>query len=120
MFRLADVFLMYAEASFRNGDAGTALNYVNTLRERAYGGSTHNLGSISLTDILDERARELHWECTRRTDLIRFGLFTGGDYIWPFKGGTAAGGSVSNHLNLYPLPTADLNLNPNLVQNPGY
>lgn len=120
MFRLADVFLMYAEASLRSGDAGTALNYVNSLRERAYGGSTHNLGSITLADILDERARELHWECTRRTDLIRFGLFTGGDYIWPFKGGSAAGGSVSNHLNLYPIPTADLNLNPNLIQNPGY
>lgn len=121
MFRLADVYLMYAEAAMRGaGDQGTALNYVNLLRERAYGNSTFNFASLTLNDILDERARELHWECTRRTDLIRFNLFTGGDYLWPFKGGAIAGTSVSDHLNLYPIPTSDLALNLNLEQNPGY
>jgi hypothetical protein len=121
MFRLAEVYLMYAEAALRGGgDVSLGLSYVNDLRERAYGNSSYNLGSISLNDILDERARELHWECTRRTDLIRFDLFTSGSYLWPFKGGVAAGTGVSDHLKLYALPTADLNLNPNLIQNPGY
>ncbi len=120
MFRLADVYLMLAEAAYRTGDQGTALQYVNFIRERAYGNSNNNFSTMTLNTILDERSRELSWECTRRTDLIRFGLFTSGDYVWAFKGGDAAGAAVSSHLNLYPIPTADLVLNTNLIQNPGY
>lgn len=121
MFRLADAYLMYAEAALRGGgNVGTGLGYVNALRERAYGNTSHNFSSITLQDILDERARELSWECTRRTDLVRYGLFTGGSYLWSFKGGNAAGGSIPDYRNLYPLPTSDLVLNPNLIQNPGY
>ena len=120
MFRLADVYLMLAESAYRNGDQGTALNYVNMLRERAYGNSNNNMSSINLDDILDERSRELAWEGSRRTDLIRFGKFTSGDYVWPFKGGDVSGIGTSSHLELYPIPTSDLILNPNLTQNPGY
>lgn len=120
MFRLADVFLMYAEAKFRTGDESTALLYMNKIRERAYGDQAHNYSSLTLQDFLDERARELNWECTRRTDLIRFDLFTSGTYVWPFKGGDAAGSAVSDKYKLYPIPTSDIVLNPNLQQNPGY
>ena len=120
MFRLADVYLMLAESAYRNGDQGTALNYINILRERAYGNSNNNMSSINLDDILDERSRELAWEGSRRTDLIRFGKFTSGDYVWPFKGGDVSGVGTSSHLELYPIPTSDLILNPNLTQNPGY
>ena len=120
MFRLADVYLMLAESAYRNGDQGTALNYINILRERAYGNSNNNMSSINLDDILDERSRELAWEGSRRTDLIRFGKFTSGDYVWPFKGGDVSGIGTSSHLELYPIPTSDLILNPNLTQNPGY
>ena len=120
MFRLADVYLMLAESAYRNGDQGTAVNYINMLRERAYGNSNNNMSSINLDDILDERSRELAWEGSRRTDLIRFGKFTSGDYVWPFKGGDVSGVGTSSHLELYPIPTSDLILNPNLTQNPGY
>ncbi len=120
MFRLADVFLMYAEAKFRSGDEATALIYMNKIRERAYGNASHNYSSLVLQDFLDERARELNWECTRRTDLIRFDLFTSGDYVWPFKGNDVVGMGVSSKYNLYPIPTSDIVLNPNLQQNPGY
>jgi hypothetical protein len=120
MFRLADVFLMYAEAKFRTGDEATALTYMNKIRERAYGDASHNYSSLVLNDFIDERARELNWECTRRTDLIRFGLFTSSTYVWPFKGGDAAGLGVDDKYNLYPIPTSDIVLNPNLQQNPGY
>jgi hypothetical protein len=120
MFRLGDVFLMYAEAKFRSGDEATALTYMNKIRERAYGNASHNYSSLVLNDFIDERARELNWECTRRTDLIRFGLFTSGTYVWPFKGGDVAGIGVNDKYNLYPIPTSDIVLNPNLQQNPGY
>jgi hypothetical protein len=121
MFRLADVYLMYAEAALRGGGStGQGTSYVNMLRERAYGNAAHNFTALTLDDILDERARELHWECTRRSDLIRFDKFTGGSYLWPFKGGDVNGVSTSSHLNLFPIPTSDIVLNPNLIQNPGY
>jgi len=51
---------------------------------------------------------------------VRFGLFTGGSYIWAWKGGTEAGGATDAHLNLYPIPASELVANPNLHQNPGY
>lgn len=121
MFRLADVYLMYAECAAR-GAANTAqgLAYLNMVRERAYGNSSFNFTSLNLNDIIDERARELHWECVRRTDLIRFNLFVEGEYLWTFKGNSLNGAADSPHKKLYPLPTNDLILNPNLVQNPGY
>jgi hypothetical protein len=121
MFRLADVYLMYAECAARGAaDAGLGLQYLNRVRERAYGNTTYNFASLNLNDIIDERARELHWECVRRTDLIRFNLFTEGDYLWSFKGNSTEGQADAPYKTLYPLPTSDLVLNPNLIQNPGY
>ena len=120
MFRLADVYLMLAESAFRTGDQSTALQYVNLIRTRAYNTSAFNVSSLVLDDILDERARELSWEATRRTDLIRFGKFTSGDYLWSFKGGEVDGVALEAFRDLYPIPNADLILNPNLTQNPGY
>jgi starch-binding outer membrane protein, SusD/RagB family len=124
MFRLGDAYLMYAEAYLRGGggDAAQALAYVNALRQRAYGNTSGDItaGELNLQFILDERGRELLWEAHRRTDLIRYGLFTGGGYIWSWKGGVEAGTATDAKLNLYPLPASELTTNPNLVQNPGY
>ena len=125
MFRFADVYLMYAEAVLRGGTGGTpgtALGYVNELRERAYGDNSGNItsGQLTLDFILDERARELYWEGHRRTDLIRFDKFTGSNYIWPWKGNIKDGTSTDDKYKLFPIPSADLSANPNLVQNPGY
>jgi hypothetical protein len=124
MFRLADAYLIYAEAALRGGGGSTAqaLTYVNAIRQRAYGNANGNITSAQLTldFILDERSRELLWEGHRRTDLVRFGRFTGGTYLWAWKGGSAAGVSTGAHLNLYPLPANEIIANPNLTQNPGY
>lgn len=125
MFRLGDVYLMYAEAVLRGGsggDAGTALNYVNQLRTRAYGDTGGNItqADLNLDFILDERARELYWEATRRTDLIRFGKFSGGDYIWTWKGAVKEGKATDAKFNIYPIPAADVIANTNLTQNTGY
>lgn len=121
MFRLADAYLMYAEAVLRGGAGGSssqALTYVNDLRERAYGDDTGNIEADDLTldFILDERARELYWECHRRTDLIRFGKLTGGDYIWSWKGNVKEGTATPAYRNLFPIPTTDLAANPTLDQ----
>ncbi|WP_345425523.1 RagB/SusD family nutrient uptake outer membrane protein, partial [Actinomycetospora chlora] len=76
--------------------------------------------TINLQNILDERGRELNFEGMRRQDLIRFGKFTGGSYLWPWKGGVKEGTSIPDTYKLFPIPTTALQANPNLTQNPGY
>ena len=119
LLRLGDVYLMYAEAFARGGggDAAKALGFVNALRARA---NAPVVSVLTPNFILDERARELGWEMTRRTDLIRFNKFTTSEYLWPWKGGVKDGVAVSNFRNLYPIPAKDIIANPNLIQNPGY
>ena len=124
MFRLGDAYLIYAEAHLRGGggDRAQALAYVNALRQRAYGNTSGDITDAELTlpFILDERGRELLWEAHRRTDLVRYGLFTGGAYVWAWKGGAPAGTATETFRDLYPLPASELTTNPNLTQNPGY
>lgn len=121
VFRLADAHLMFAECALRTGSfESEGLNYVNLVRTRAFGNTQGNVGSMDLNFILDERARELHWEAHRRTDLIRFGRFTGGTYLWPWKGGTAAGSPTPGYRRIFPIPSNALAANPTLTQNPGY
>jgi hypothetical protein len=121
IFRLADAYLMYAECFVRGagGNATTALGYVNALRTRAKGAAV-NSGDLTLDFILDERARELHWEGHRRTDLVRFGKFSGGSYLWPWKGGVAGGSPTQSYRDLFPIPANALSSNNKLQQNPGY
>ena len=125
LIRLAEVYLTYAEAVLRGGaggDRATALGYINQLRTRAYGGTAGNKADsdFTLDFILDERARELYWEGLRRTDLVRYGKFTGGSYLWSFKGGAASGVAVPDYRNLYPIPQDARTANENLTQNTGY
>lgn len=125
MFRLADVYLMAAEAILRGaggGDKVKAAQYFNAVRTRAFTGTSGNYDpdEITLPLILDERARELYWECHRRNDLIRFGQFTDGSYTWAWKGGVKEGAPVPSFRNIYPIPTQDIGANPGLKPNPGY
>ncbi len=122
IFRLSDAYLMYAEATLRgasNGNIATAVSYINKIRKRA------NAAGISTSDltldfILAERARELFWECHRRTDLIRFDKFTGSSKIWQWKGGIQSGTSTPSYRNIMPIPGTTIQANPTLKQNPGY
>lgn len=125
IFRLSEIYLIYAEAVLRGGtggDATTALGYINAIRTRAYGNTSGNItaGQLNTDFVLDERARELYWEGHRRTDLIRYGLLTTGTYTWPWKGGVASGTSVDSKYNVYPIPASNRTANPNLTQNTGY
>ena len=126
LFRLGEIYLNYAEAVLRGGtggDAATALQLVNNLRQRGYNGSstaTLTSGELTLDYILDERGREFFYEGQRRTDLVRFGKLAGSSYLWPWKGSVPEGRSVESYLNIFPIPADDLGANENLVQNTGY
>ena len=125
LFRLADIYLIYAECAARQAtgaDVSTAVGYINLLRERANGDKSGNISASDLTldFILAERSRELYWEGQRRSDLIRFGKFTK-EYAWDYKGGPQEGiANIDSKFNIYPISDKDLTANPNLVQNPGY
>ncbi len=118
VFRLSDAFLMAAELDLRIDGSVSSTNeaYLEQIVDRA---GTSLPSSIDLDWILNERARELYWECHRRTDLVRFGKFTS-DYDWPFKGNSLEGTDVDDRYELMPIPYDDIVANPNLEQNPGY
>ncbi len=122
IFRYADAILMKAEASHNLGNDADAASAINMIRERAYGNASGNItaGQVSDKFILDERAKEFYYEGQRRTDLVRFGQFTNGTYNWTWKGGVSSGTSTSQHLNVFPIPGAEVSANPNIKQNPGY
>lgn len=129
LFRLGDVYLMYAESVARGGEGGdmdTAVDYVNKLRDRGYGDTPHNkidaawLKANNYQNILNERGRELYWEGVRRMDLIRYGKFTGSSYTWPSKGGVITGVGVNERYNIFPIPVSDISVNGSLEQNEGY
>jgi starch-binding outer membrane protein, SusD/RagB family len=127
VFRLSEMYLIYAEAVLRGGaggDAATALTYINLIRARAgataFSASDLTPAATGLQNILNERGRELYWEGHRRTDLVRYGLLTSGTYLWPWKGGVASGTAVDSKYNIFPIPTTNRTTNPNLTQNTGY
>jgi hypothetical protein len=100
---------MKAEAMLRSGNAAGALPIVNSIRSVR---GVPDLGALDLDAMLDERGREMYWEGHRRQDLIRFGKFL---QAWQEK---AADGGPTNLL--FPIPSNQLAVNPNLTQNPGY
>lgn len=133
LFRLGDVYLMFAEAQMRKDGAtnsgsttnatAQSLAYINDLRQRANAGSTAanvTQTQVTLNFIIDERARELHWEGHRRQDLIRFNKYTGSNYNWAWKGNIANGTSIEDNLKVFPIPSDALLSNTNLTQNAGY
>lgn len=126
IFRLADIYLMKAEAILRgaaattvNGELQNELVLLNKVRTRA---KAPVATSVTLPELLDERARELYWENWRRNDLIRFGDYE--DY-YAIPGDVATSGytpgmNTDTRRRIFPVPTSERKLNTNLDQNPGY
>ena len=109
IFRYADVVMMKAECLIRQGRDSEALTIVNTLRGLRGASSTITL---TLQDLLDERGFEFYWEGHRRQDLIRFNQYSQGS--WAFK-------DVQDKTrDVFPVPQLMMDINSNLVQNPGY
>ncbi|MBS1946883.1 MAG: RagB/SusD family nutrient uptake outer membrane protein [Bacteroidetes bacterium] len=118
IFRLADAYLMRAEAEFQLGSPASAAADVNLVRERAYGeapGGAHDwqIADVTSANLLAERQREMMWECWSRQDAIRFGTF--GNARNPGKGADA-----DAHWQIFPIPTPQMTANSKLTQNPGY
>jgi hypothetical protein len=113
IFRLADVYLMKAEALVRLGqDNEEATRLVNAVRRRAFDNDDKLKSSVTLEDVYNERRYELAWEIYGRQDMIRFGTFL--DEIPGWK-------PVTDETRLlFPIPQTALDANPNLQQNPGY
>jgi hypothetical protein len=109
-FRLAEMYLIKAEAEFERGNPGAALVLLNQLRARAFA-APEPLAAVDRDVILRERLFELVAEGKRRQDLIRYGQFT---RAWEHKPATEA------HRILMPIPQTQLDANPLLTQNPGY
>lgn len=123
VFRAADIYLMLAECQVVggvsvnvNGKDGVAL--FNDVHTRLGAG---DIANPTPRNIIDERGRELAWECHRRSDLVRFNLLTTTDYTWAWKGDAKDGFvTINPKYNLYPIPSADMISNTNLTQNDGY
>ncbi len=107
-FRISDVYLMRAEAEFRSGNTSAALADVNAIRVKR---NATPRTSLTLDDIYNERGYELYWEGKRRQDMIRFGHYNEAYGTKPVTPATS---------DLFPIPQNALDVNPNLVQNPGY
>ncbi|MDR1974652.1 MAG: RagB/SusD family nutrient uptake outer membrane protein [Bacteroidales bacterium] len=132
VFRLADIYLMKAEAIMRlNGGAATsdAVDAANFVRRRA-GVEEYNTSTLTLDELLAERGRELAWEGFRRQDLIRFKKFheDWGVYDWGIykryqpKGvnrDVPQGNSYTSYI--FPIPKWVMDAAPGIyTQNPGY
>ena len=116
--RLSEIYYMLAECKYRAGDKGSAAQLLNAVRKRNYperSTSLYNPDGSQLTDqeMLDEWGREFLGENRRRTDLIRWGVFTSGTW-WDKQP------DADKHTEIFPIGRQIMNVNPQLVQNPGY
>jgi starch-binding outer membrane protein, SusD/RagB family len=114
--RLADVFLMRAEAQLRKGNSAAALADLNTVRAaRNITTPPPALAAINLDVLYRERGFEFYWEMLRRTDMVRFGKYEG---VWTEKT------NADKNKRLFPIPQTAIdgasNLEGYLSQNPGY
>ncbi|MCX8531892.1 RagB/SusD family nutrient uptake outer membrane protein [Chryseobacterium luquanense] len=118
LLRLADIYLMRAEAQLRKGNAGAALldvNLVRAARTARPSVTPPALSSINLNTLYRERGFEFYWEYSRRTDMIRFG-----HYEDPYTSKT----NSDVRKRLFPIPQSAIDgasAEPGyLVQNEGY
>src|SRR5690606_16709714 len=115
IFRLADVYLMKAEALLRSGgDVGEATDLVNAIRRRVFDDSANLKTTVNLRDVYEERRFEFAWELVSRQDMIRFGTF-----LDPIPGPVGRGALEPTRL-LYPIPRTAIDAKPGLKQKPGY
>lgn len=114
LFRLAEIYLIRAEANWRREKLEEAISDLNMIRQRAGLSVVSNIGMGEFEKLLiDERRKEFFCEIGHRWfDLKRWGLLN--EVIAPVKE------NYSVHLSLLPIPYSQIRRNPFLTQNPGY
>ncbi|WP_158989157.1 RagB/SusD family nutrient uptake outer membrane protein [Mucilaginibacter sp. L196] len=128
VIRYADVMLMYAEAENELNGPANAISYVNDVRKRAYAGVANNLTAAQTSSqanmrlaIETERRLELNMEGHRWFDLVRTNraitVMNAHFTKYQIKSGTTVV-QITNHDLLFPIPLREIQLNPNLTQNP--
>lgn len=118
LFRLAEIYLTRAEAKYRLDRSQDGLADIQYVQERA--NRQIQASSVDEQTLIDEWCREFYLEGRRRSDLVRFGLFTGSKYLWSFKGGSENGQGIPTRFDIYPIPGDEMKNNPNMTQNPKY
>ena len=118
MFRLAEIYLTRAEAKYRLNGSQDGLADILEVQYRA--NRQIKASSVDEQTLIDEWCREFYLEGRRRSDLVRFGLFTGSKYLWSFKGGSENGQGIPTKFDIYPIPGDEMKNNPNMTQNPKY
>jgi hypothetical protein len=115
--RLAETYLLRAEAYLLDGQAGLAAADINTVRARANAAPV-SAADVSLDYILDERLRELYVEEYRRCTLQRMGKLV--ERVRKYN--SQAGPTIADYNNIWPIPQTaiDRNFGAVLEQNPGY
>lgn len=120
IMRLAETYLLRAEAFYRKGDNASAAADINAVRNRAQA-TPVSASDVDLDLILDERARELFVEDFRLNTLMRMGKLS--EYLMKYNDVVInLGYSLDDHLNLFPIPSSEIEANKEAVleQNPGY
>ncbi|MFC4222239.1 RagB/SusD family nutrient uptake outer membrane protein [Flagellimonas marina] len=120
IIRLAETYLLRAEAYLRNGNNDLAAADINAIRNRAQA-TPVTAGEVDLDLILDERARELHFEEYRLNTLLRTGKLA--EYLRKYHSATLEYGyTIDDRVNLMPIPNSEIQANKDaaLEQNPGY
>lgn len=115
--RLAETYLLKAEAQLKLGDKPGAAETINIIRRRAHA-SEIPASNVSIDFILDERSRELIGEEHRRYTLLRTGKWLERVKAYNSRGGQTAAARDT----LYPIPqiVIDANLTEKMPQNPGF
>ncbi|MEZ4773299.1 MAG: RagB/SusD family nutrient uptake outer membrane protein [Bacteroidia bacterium] len=123
MYRLAETYLLGSEAHWRLGNEGKALEYINAIRERAYGSNAYNFTSYTLDTYLEESARELAMERNRWFLLKRLGLLVerqNAHYRFGSSSTNLIPYPMAPHMVTCPIPQSQIDLMGTFPQNPGY
>ena len=118
--RLAETYLLRAEAYLGLNESGKAAADINEIRERA-NAKLVSAGDVTIDYILDERARELYTEEWRMLTLMRLGKLV--ERVREYNNNPGNPGlSIQDYQNLWPIPQTEIDLNTGSVleQNPGY
>ena len=122
-YRFAETLLLGAEAQWRAGNESKALEYINKIRERAYGNTTNNFTSFTLDTYLEESARELAFEKNRWFLLKRLGLLVERQnlhYRYGSNSSNVAPEPMQPHMVRLPIPQSQIDAMGTFPQNPGY